>query len=217
MDQKAHELLQELTDVFKTREKQLKQAEAALDNRVKHFEDENKQMTTVQVADNDIIDIINIGGTIVSTKRSTLTQAKGSSLAARFSGRWEQCLDRDAQGRVFLDFDPFCFQIVLTYLRARCMDNTLGRMTPSPAVTSEKEHEYQGLIKYLGLEDYMGYSQARFATHHRHILLSPDAPTAGIQPGYDTEGRRDVQGSLQMLAGKTYYYKLRIWTTESDR
>lgn len=49
------------------------QAEAALDNRVKHFEDENKQMTTVHVADNDIIDI-NIGGTIVSTKRSTLTQ-----------------------------------------------------------------------------------------------------------------------------------------------
>jgi len=49
------------------------QAEAALDDRVKHFEDENKQMTTVQVADNDIVDI-NVGGTIVSTKRSTLTQ-----------------------------------------------------------------------------------------------------------------------------------------------
>ena len=49
------------------------QAEAALNDRVKHFEDENKQMTTVEVADNDIIDI-NIGGTIVSTKRSTLTQ-----------------------------------------------------------------------------------------------------------------------------------------------
>ncbi len=49
------------------------QAEAALDDRFKHFEDENKQMTTVQVADNDIVDI-SVGGTIVSTKRSTLTQ-----------------------------------------------------------------------------------------------------------------------------------------------
>ncbi|DBA88072.1 TPA: hypothetical protein ACH3X2_005073 [Trebouxia sp. C0005] len=166
-------------------------------------------MTTVQVADNDIVDM-NVGETIVSTKRSTLTQAKGSSLAARFSGRWKQSLDRDAQGRVCLDFDPYCFQIILTYLRARCMDSTLGRITPSPAVTLEKEHEYQGLIKYLGLEDYMGYSQARFATHHRHILLSQDALTASIKLGYDTDGRRDVQGNLQMLAGETYYYKLRI-------
>lgn len=49
------------------------QAEAALDDRAKHFEDENKQMTTVQVADNDIVDM-NVGETIVSTKRSTLTQ-----------------------------------------------------------------------------------------------------------------------------------------------
>ncbi|KAL0035277.1 hypothetical protein WJX79_009892 [Trebouxia sp. C0005] len=154
----ADDLLQELTDVFQRREKRLKQAEAALDDRAKHFEDENKQMTTVQVADNDIVDM-NVGETIVSTKRSTLTQAKGSSLAARFSGRWKQSLDRDAQGRVCLDFDPYCFQIILTYLRARCMDSTLGRITPSPAVTLEKEHEYQGLIKYLGLEDYMGYSQ----------------------------------------------------------
>jgi len=137
-------------------------------------------------------------------------QAKGSSLAARFSGRWEQCLDRDAQGRVFLDFDPYCFQIVLTYLRARCMDNTLGRITHSPSVTLEKEHEYQGLIKYLGLEEYMGYSQARFATHHRHILLSQDALTASSRSGCNVEGRRDVQGNLPMLAGETYYYKLRI-------
>ncbi len=137
-------------------------------------------------------------------------QAKGSSLAARFSGRWEQCLDRDAQGRVFLDFDPYCFQIVLTYLRARWMDNTLGRITPSPSMTGEKEYKYQGLIKYLGLEDYMGYSQARFATHHSHILLSQDALIASIKPGYDTEGRRDVLGKLPMLAGETYHYKLRI-------
>ncbi len=90
------------------------------------------------------------------------------------------------------------------------MDNTLRRMTPSPAVSLEKEHEYQGLIKYLGLEDYMGYSQARFVTHHRHILLSQDAVTASIKPKKDTAGRRDVQGNLQMLAGETYYYKLRI-------
>ncbi len=49
------------------------QAEAALDDRAKNFADENKQMTTFPVADNDVVDI-NVGGTILSTKRSTLTQ-----------------------------------------------------------------------------------------------------------------------------------------------
>ncbi len=48
-------------------------AEAALDDRANHFADENKQMATVPVADNDVVDI-NVGGTIVSTKRSSLTQ-----------------------------------------------------------------------------------------------------------------------------------------------
>ena len=48
-------------------------AEAALDDRASHFADENKQMATVPVADNDVVDV-NVGGTIVSTKRSTLTQ-----------------------------------------------------------------------------------------------------------------------------------------------
>jgi len=38
-----------------------------------------------------------------------------------------------------------------------------------------------GLDKYLGLEDYMGYSQAQFATHHRQILLSQDALTASLR------------------------------------
>lgn len=68
---------------------------------------------------------------------------------------------------------------------------------------------------YLGLGDYMGYSQARFATHHSHILPSQDALTASIKPGYDTEGRRDVLGNLPMLANETYHYKLRTREDQS--
>jgi len=44
--------------------------------------------------------------TATSKGRLVCTQAEGSSLAARFNGSdlMEQCLDRDDQGRIFLDF-----------------------------------------------------------------------------------------------------------------
>jgi len=38
-----------------------------------------------------------------------------------------------------------------------------------------------GLDKYLGLEDYLGYSQAQYATHHSQILLSHDPLTASLR------------------------------------
>ena len=49
------------------------QAEGKLKNQVAAFEQEKILMTTVPVADNDIL-TLNVGGTLLATKRSTLTQ-----------------------------------------------------------------------------------------------------------------------------------------------
>ena len=35
-----------------------------------------------------------------------------------FSGRWEDRLERDSEGRVFLDYNPYCFGKILDYLWA---------------------------------------------------------------------------------------------------
>lgn len=81
-------------------------------------------MAKIPVADSDVV-YLNVGGTVLATKWSTLTQAQGSALAAWFSGRWEDCLDRDEQGHAFLDFDPDLFQPILSFLRSVAICSTL--------------------------------------------------------------------------------------------
>ena len=82
-------------------------------------------------------------------------QAEASGLAARFSGNWEHGLDRDEQGTVFLDVDPYCFQQILQYLRLRM--NHPAKEVPLPAIPHDKHFAYASLVKFFCLEEYMGY------------------------------------------------------------
>eukprot|EP00979_Chaetoceros_neogracilis_P003672 scaffold652_cov188-Chaetoceros_neogracile.AAC.18 len=69
-------------------------------------------------ADIQLSDIIrlNVRGTEMFARRDTLTVVKSSRLEALFSGRWENQLLRDDQGRVFMDVDPKSFKKILEYL-----------------------------------------------------------------------------------------------------
>ena len=59
------------------------------------------------------------GGVIMFVTRNTLTQIKGTRLEALFSGRWDKRLQRDEDGRVFLDVNPNCFGAVVDFLSKR--------------------------------------------------------------------------------------------------
>jgi hypothetical protein len=88
--------------------------------------------------DSDLVQL-NVGGALCCTQRRTLACASGSLLAAMFSGRWEQSLVRDADGRAFLDDDPEEFRALLGALRARAADATgagaiVTAVEPSPAL-----------------------------------------------------------------------------------
>ena len=82
-------------------------------------------------------------------------QAEGSALAARFSGNWEQCLDHDDQGRIFLDFDPELFKHILLYLRTRMLSSP-DDIILLPQFDGHKQQAFNKLIRYLALEEYMG-------------------------------------------------------------
>eukprot|EP00761_Pharyngomonas_kirbyi_P001131 gb/GECH01001132.1/.p1 GENE.gb/GECH01001132.1/~~gb/GECH01001132.1/.p1 ORF type:complete len:267 (+),score=68.82 gb/GECH01001132.1/:1-801(+) len=62
----------------------------------------------------DIIKL-NVGGTIFSTRLTTLQKDPNSMLAAMFSGRFP--LQKDEKGCFFLDRDPKPFRFVLNFLR----------------------------------------------------------------------------------------------------
>lgn len=89
------------------------------------------------VSDDDIIEI-NAGGKIMSARRGTLTQWKGTRLEALFSGRWDKMLLRDNEGRVFLDVDGDCFQAIVVYLN-QLASSIEGNYHEPPTVYDELE------------------------------------------------------------------------------
>lgn len=73
-----------------------------------------------------------------------------------FSGRWEQSLDRDSHGRIFLDFEPYCFKQILTSLRCHQMQMGQEEKVSAPVVEQGMQQPYACLVDYLGLEDVLG-------------------------------------------------------------
>ena len=108
-------------------------------------------MKAVVVSDDDIINL-NVGGTKITTKISTLCQVKGSLFSSMFSGRWETSLARDEDGRIFFDFNPQYFVLILDYLRGKAIA-TPENPVPLPKVPDDQVKSFNNLIEYLGLRD----------------------------------------------------------------
>ncbi|KAL7573076.1 hypothetical protein ACA910_018762 [Epithemia clementina (nom. ined.)] len=65
---------------------------------------------------------LNVGGrTDICVLRRTLTCMDNSMLAAKFSGRWDDNLEKDRHGNIFIDADPDLFLQLLSFLRKKCI------------------------------------------------------------------------------------------------
>ena len=118
---------------------------------VEAYNAEKERMETVLVRDDDIIHL-DVSGLKLKTNRSTLCQVQGSLLASMFSGRWEDSVQRDQDGAVFLDFNPQHFTVILDYLRLKKIA-TPENPAPLPNVPEEQLKEFNILVEYLGLSD----------------------------------------------------------------
>ena len=127
----------------------IEEERAKMRQEVEAYKAEKLRMKAVEVSDNDIINL-NVGGTKMTTKRSTLCQVSGSLLASMFSGRWETSLERDEDGRIFFDFNPQYFVLILDYLRAKRVA-TPENPAPLPKVADDQAKNFNNLIEYLGL------------------------------------------------------------------
>jgi len=77
----------------------------------------------------------------------------GSVLELMFSDGWEERVDRDKDGYVFLDHDPFLFEIVLRHLVALQTYGIEGEHLKLRPVPSHLEEEFRLMLKFMGLED----------------------------------------------------------------
>ena len=77
-------------------------------------------------------------------------------LAAMFSDLWQSSLKLDKDGKVFLNYNPYCFGKILSYLRSKAIEQQ-GQPIPQPSVEEQHQADFHTLVAHLGLQEHMGY------------------------------------------------------------
>ena len=139
----ATDMVVQLQGLFESREKGLNEREAALEKRLRLFEEQYPQAGK----DSDVLHL-NVGGSSnVAVLRRTLTHFENSALAARFSGRCDTSLEKAKGGNFFIDQDPNVFVPLLNYLRQCDQRKRDDLIVQAPLPT----YEFCSMLEYYGL------------------------------------------------------------------
>ena len=92
---------------------------------------------------------LNVGGSPVTVLRSTLTSKPRTRLAALFSGIYDGQLQRDRQGRIFLDLNPECFRSITDWLAHSELAGPDAK--PQPAVPPGHADTMEHMMRFLGM------------------------------------------------------------------
>lgn len=174
------------------------------------LEAEKAAMSAMGARSGDVLRL-NVGGTLHSTKRSTLTQLEGSVLEGMFSGRWEKSLDVDEDGRIFLDFDPECFGEVLHQLRLLQLTGRREVDWSKVAAPERKNEYFRAMLDYLGLARLPGSFVPKFAFFHPSIGRTHN-DTRVLNP---STGHTWAVGDTVMEAG-CYTWGIKIHSLEGN-
>lgn len=67
----------------------------------------------------------------------------------------------DVQGRIMLDCEPYCFQQILSFLTHKLYEQP-GKLAPQPVIQQESRADFETLVDYLQLKEYMALTVADF-------------------------------------------------------
>ena len=184
---------------------------------VEAYNAEKERMETVSVRDDDIIRL-DVSGLKLKTTRSTLCQVEGSLLASMFSGRWEDSVQRNKDGAVFLDFNSQHFAVILDYLRVKKIASP-ENPAPLPKVPEDQQKEFNILVEYLGLTDELVSPEIlrseKFNLHSDGVSLQEDGQVAlhDSRSGHEyilgensyNQGIAHIKLKLESLNNTSYY------------
>lgn len=73
-------------------------------------------------------------------------------LASRFSGRWDETLEKDQDGNFFIDQPIELFRPMINFLRAKACETPLGPPIKSPYIRDyELRQDFYRLVEYFGM------------------------------------------------------------------
>jgi hypothetical protein len=144
--------LEALPALLKQRKKQLVEGERALKKAMLAFQ---KEKTTVcgDASPSDVVHL-NVGGTKMQVLRRTLTSVPGSMLASKFSGRWDESMERDRDGNFFIDQSFAAFELMINYLRAKACQTPNAPPLESP--TFYRDDATVSKVDFLRMLEYYG-------------------------------------------------------------
>ncbi|CAF0933001.1 unnamed protein product [Rotaria sordida] len=147
---------------------------------------------------------LNVGGETMSTSRATLTVAEGSLLATMFSGKWEDKLMKDTNGRIFLDYDPVLFKFILNQLRT-WSDPSIKRVFRLPVGSEQSFLEFVRLLKFN--EQYID-SERNTLTSAVKVVQSEQGQERFETVSSSTVQLTDNGQKCQNTVGNTWQYVL---------
>ncbi|KAL7548382.1 hypothetical protein ACHAWF_011664 [Thalassiosira exigua] len=142
------ETLANLTLVLKKKQQALEERELALEKAIATLNHDRSEVFGDK-SDSDVLHL-NVGGDRLDVLRRTLTSVEGSMLASRFSGRWDESLEKDSEGHFFIDQPIELFRPMINYLRAKQCETPLGPPVKSPYPKDyELRQDFYRLVEYF--------------------------------------------------------------------
>lgn len=131
-------------------------------------------------------------------------------LAAMFSDCWIGSHKRDQTGRIFLDYNPQCFERLLRCLRSMAINPSLHH-TMQPSIDKEHRADWYILLAYLGMLECMGLHAVEDMRFTTSLEANIDTDGRLMEANPFKEGQCRVAPSMCM--GQVHYIKLKILTS----
>eukprot|EP00929_Paragymnodinium_shiwhaense_P015275 TRINITY_DN123344_c0_g1_i1.p1 TRINITY_DN123344_c0_g1~~TRINITY_DN123344_c0_g1_i1.p1 ORF type:complete len:398 (+),score=54.18 TRINITY_DN123344_c0_g1_i1:61-1194(+) len=154
MIQEKEAALQKQCSLLEARERDLAERERALNLREEALEHGRTLVVDSRRGGPREIVKLNISGQKhCAVMRETLCRVEDSLLASMFSGRWDDSLDKDENGAVFINFAPDIFQPLVDYLQQTDLPSAEQSPAILPNVPASKLPEFISLAQYFGVAD----------------------------------------------------------------
>ena len=144
------ETLQNLTLALKKKQQHLEEREREVERALSALNRDKAELFGDK-SPSDVLHL-NVGGSLIGVLRRTLTLVEGSMLASRFSGRWDDSIEKDRDGNFFIDQPIELFQPMINYLRAKACETPLGPPLKSPHLKDyEMRQDFYRMVEYFGM------------------------------------------------------------------